>query len=221
MRVLVADDNAVSRAAMAGLLEKWGYEPHVVEDGAAAWVALRGAARPAIAVLDWLMPAPDGLELCRRIRSTPDLRHLYVILVTGREATADVVTGLSAGANDYVTKPFEPTEFQARLSVGARVVTLQQDLAAKVRDLEAALAREQKLFGLLPICSYCKKVRDDRDYWHQVEAYVTERSSAQFSHSICPACFETVVKPELEAYRATLRNEGGGADAGGGAGLGG
>jgi hypothetical protein len=96
-----------------------------------------------------------------------------------------------------VTKPFNREELRARVQGGARVVELQRSLAERVEELEQALARVKQLQGLLPICSYCKKIRDDRNYWQQVEAYIGEHSEAVFSHGICPDCFDKFVKPEL------------------------
>ena len=92
-------------------------------------------------------------------------------------------------------------ELRARVQVGERVVELQRRLAERVRELEAALADVKHLSGLLPICAYCKKIRNDQNYWQQVESYVAEHSEAQFSHGICPGCYETVVKTELSHLR--------------------
>ena len=103
-----------------------------------------------------------------------------------------MVSGLDAGADDYVTKPFNQEELRARVQVGLRIVELQNQLAERVTQLEASIARERHLQGLLPICSYCKKIRDDRNYWHQVESYIITRTDVRFSHSVCPECVERV-----------------------------
>ena len=201
MKVLAADDDDISLLKLEALLSKRGYTPIPATDGEAAWQILQADDPPPLAVLDWMMPGVDGLELCRRVRESPRLRGLYVILLTGRGEREDVLAGLRAGANDYVTKPFDPEELQARLHVAAQVMGLQAELAARVKELEDALAQVKQLQGLLPICSYCKKIRDDQDYWHQVEHYVAQHSDAKFSHGICPECWDRVIKPELARAR--------------------
>ena len=97
-------------------------------------------------------------------------------------------------------KPFNAEELNARIRVGARIVELQLELAARVAELETALAQNKQLRGLLPICSYCKRIRDDQEYWHDVDAYLQHHADAHFSHGICPGCYETIVQPELERF---------------------
>jgi DNA-binding response OmpR family regulator len=196
VKILIADDDPVSRRVLEITLCRWQYEVIVTVDGASAWHALQREG-VALALLDWMMRGLDGLELCLKIRATPALANLYVILVTARASKADVVAGLSGGADDYVTKPFDREELRARLQVGRRILALQQRLAERVRELQDTLAQVQQLQGLLPICSYCKKIRHDSNYWQQVETYVAERSAARFSHSICPGCWKSEVEPQL------------------------
>ena len=203
MRILVAEDEPVARRVLRTLLGKWGYQVSTCADGQAAWQTLQTADAPELVILDWMMPHMDGLQVCRQLRALPQPQPTYVILLTARGQEDDIVTGLHAGADDYITKPFGREELRARVQVGARVVTLQRHLAERVKELEDALARVKYLRGLLPICAYCKKIRNDQNYWQQVEAYITEHSDAQFSHSICPACYEQFAKPALE--RAKVR----------------
>ena len=205
MKVLIAEDDTVSRRLLEATLIRWGYEVVVASDGVEAWEALQGDDAPSLAILDWMMPGLDGLEICRRIRKMPSSTPPYLILLTAKGGREDLVTGLEAGANDYVTKPFNREELRARVQVGVRMLELQQHLADRVRALEEALARVTQLQGLLPICSYCKKIRDDQNYWQQVESYIAEHSQAQFSHSICPDCYEKLVKPELDHLRRRQR----------------
>ncbi len=191
MKVLVADDDRVSARMLSRQLEGWGLEVVLRPDGAAAWEAIQQDPSIALAILDWMMPGLEGPQLCRRIRQDEAHAHIYLFLVTSRDSRADIVAGMEAGADDYLTKPFDREEFRARLNAGLRVVTLQQRLSERVKELEAAASKIVHLHGMLPICSYCKNVRTDDNYWQQVEEYVSERSEVQFSHGICPTCFVT------------------------------
>src|SRR5262245_57472518 len=129
MRVLIAEDEVVSRLLLESILREWDYEVVATSDGRAAWDALQAPDAPRLAILDWQMPGLDGLEVCRRARATPATESLYLLLLTGKGGTENVVAGLRAGANDYIAKPFDLDELSARLSVGRRVVELQLSLA--------------------------------------------------------------------------------------------
>ena len=179
MRILIADDDRMSTMMLSRSLERWGFEVVVAHDGVSAWGHIQSSTPPALAIVDWMMPGIDGLELCRRIRGANLAAPVYVILLTSRNSRQDLVAGLQAGADDYLTKPFDPDELQARIHVGQRTLAL--------------IANVKRLSGLLPICSYCKRIRSDQNYWEQVESYITEHTDAQFSHGICPACFDKVV----------------------------
>ena len=202
MRILIAEDDAVSRRILEATLAKWGYEVVVTTDGQQALEALTHPDAPSLAVLDWMMPGLDGSEVCRRVRQAGGDRLLYLILLTAKGRKEDIVEGLTAGADDYVVKPFDRAELKARLNVGERILRLQAELATRVKELELALSKVKLLQGLLPICCYCKKIRDDQNYWRQVEAYVTSHSEAQFTHAICPDCRENIVEPELERLKS-------------------
>lgn len=207
MRILIAEDDRISRHVLKTMLDKWGYDVVAVHDGAQAWEELQKPNAPQVALLDWMMPALDGVEVVKRSRLSGAMTPTYFILVSARAAKEDMVAALEAGADDYVTKPFDQNELRARLQVGLRVVDLQHRLADRVQELEESLNQVKLLQGLLPICSYCKKVRDDSNYWHQVEQYVAERSLAQFSHSICPGCWVNVVKPDLAKQGIKIPDE--------------
>jgi sigma-B regulation protein RsbU (phosphoserine phosphatase) len=202
MRILVAEDDAVTRKLLESTLGRLGLDVITAADGNAAWTALetlKGKDAPELAVLDWMMPGLEGIQILRRLRTTPGFELLYVILLTSRTDKEDVAYGLAAGANDYIAKPFDPSELEARVRVGERMVKLQRSLAARVAELEVALAHVQRLQGLLPICSYCKKVRNEADYWEQVDSYLTSHSDIRITHGICPQCLETMMKQLDEA----------------------
>jgi DNA-binding response OmpR family regulator len=197
MRILIAEDDEVSRSILQLTLTASGHEIITTKDGAQAWSILQREDTPRLAILDWMMPGMDGLEVCRLVRQSPSPTPTYIILLTAKGRKSDIVEGLIAGANDYIIKPFDRDELRARVQVGATVVTLQQSLAERVIDLEKALAQVKQLQAILPICSYCRLVRDDQNYWQQVEKYISEHSEVKFSHSICPDCYEMVLKTQL------------------------
>ncbi|MEO7192264.1 MAG: response regulator [Vicinamibacterales bacterium] len=186
-QILIADDDRVSLTVLAAALKRWDFDVLSANNGMEAW-ALLLAHQPAIVILDWMMPDIDGPDLCRRIRAEPACAHTHVMLLTSRNETSDLVQGLEAGADDYLAKPFNREELKARVDVGIRVVTLQRELNQQIAALQEALAKVTALEGLLPICSYCKRIRSDAQEWEQMESYISTHSSAQFSHSVCPSC---------------------------------
>ncbi len=204
MKILIAEDDATSRLLLEATLKQWDHEVVIAVDGTQAWEALQQDDAPHLAIFDWMMPGMDGVEVCRRARESGGMAHLYIIMLTTRDSKGDIAEALQAGADDFVNKPFDRKELQARIQVGERVLGLQMALSDRVSELEASLQREKHLQGLLPICSYCKKIRDDNNYWSQVERYIEHHADVAFSHSICPDCYETKVKPELEAFQAEM-----------------
>ena len=202
MRILIAEDDLTSRTILTAVLQKCGHEVVVTSDGAEAWEVLKRHDAPKLAMLDWMMPGLDGVTVCRRLRAIETDRPPYLILLTTRSEKDDIVEGLRAGADDYLSKPYDTEELQARIEVGSRIISLQNRLADKVQELREALNHVKTLQGILPICSYCKKIRDDQNYWQQVEEYVSSRSEALFSHSICPECMKKHY-PQFMKDRAT------------------
>jgi sigma-B regulation protein RsbU (phosphoserine phosphatase) len=199
LQVLVADDEPVSRTVVGAMLKKAGYPVVFAPDGEQALQQLSSDDPAAIALLDWEMPGLQGPEVVQRLRQRETSTPTYVILLTSRDSSADIVQGLRAGADDYVTKPANEDELIARVNVGTRVVQLQAALAERVRSLEEALANVKALQTLLPMCAYCKSIRNDQNYWEKVETYFTQHSNVSFTHSYCPSCYERFVRPELEA----------------------
>ncbi len=188
MKILAVEDDLVSGAVLRQALRRLGHEVLEAKDGNAAWDLLqREAVR--VVVSDWTMPGSDGLEFCRRIRARTGTEYIYFILLTSHNATQEnQTTAADAGVDDFLTKPLNLTELWTRLRVAARILSY----TTQVRQLEE----------MLPICSYCKKIRDDQNYWQQLEGYISERTGSDFSHSVCPDCYQRVVVPELEQLKA-------------------
>lgn len=173
MKILVADDDAFSRTLLSQALIRLGHEVTETADGLVAWEVLRGTYFPVL-ISDWMMPHLNGPELCKVIRQVSRDHYTYIILLTALEGKECYLEGMRAGADDFITKPFDEDQLAARLQVAERILGLRQH----VRQLE----------GLLPICSYCKNIRDDQNRWQQIETYVSERTETLFSHGICPDC---------------------------------
>ena len=188
MRILIAEDDFTSRTVLAGVLKREGHEVTAAVNGAEALQLLQQADAPALAILDWMMPEMDGTEVVRRVRTLKTNRQPYIIILTIKGEKVDIITGLEAGANDYLAKPFDPGELRARVGVGRRMVEMQDTLASKIEELRRALDQIKTLRGIIPICASCKKIRDDNGYWKQVEVYIRDHSEAEFSHGICPEC---------------------------------
>jgi two-component system, cell cycle response regulator len=128
MRVLVADDDPVSLLLLENTLEDWGYQVTTARDGLAAWEILRRVDAPPVAILDWMMPGLDGVDVCRKVRAASEAPYVYLLMLTGKTETRDIVQGMEAGADDYVSKPFNEQELRVRLRAGRRIVELQEEL---------------------------------------------------------------------------------------------
>lgn len=188
MKILAVEDDAVARAVLRQALRRLGHETIEAPDGEAAWELLQSET-VRVVVSDWTMPRSDGLELCRRIRARTGSEYIYFILLTSRDATEENQTAAAdAGVDDFLTKPLDLAELWMRLRVAERILRY----TTQVRQLEE----------MMPICSYCKKIRDDQNYWQQLEGYISERTGSDFSHSVCPDCYQNVVIPQLEQFKA-------------------
>ena len=129
-----------------------------------------------------MMPEIDGIELCRRIRKLDQDSYVYVMLLTAREERADMLVGFEAGADDYLTKPFDHEELRFRINAAERILSLKDELASKVSELQDALEHVKQLQGIMPICMHCHKIRDEEQIWHRLEEYIQQHSEAVFSH---------------------------------------
>ncbi|MBW8781187.1 MAG: response regulator [Verrucomicrobia bacterium] len=188
MKILAVEDDPVARAILHQALQRLGHEVIGARDGVEALQLLEKEPVRVI-VSDWMMPEMDGLGLCRAVRGRVGADYVYFILLTGRTADVDNQReAIEAGVDDFLTKPLNLQEIWMRLRVAERILRY----ATEVRQLEA----------FLPICGYCKKVRDDQNYWQQIESYINERTGTDFSHSVCPDCYQRVVMPELDKLRA-------------------
>jgi len=175
MRILIADDDATCRLLLETALKRLGHDVHSTINGRQAWEAYQKSNHPVV-ISDWMMPDWDGLKLCRAIRSTNSRQYTIVLLLTARGGKANFLEAIKAGADDFLTKPFDEDQLAARLAVAERMLGLW----THVKQLE----------GLLPICAFCKRIRDESASWSQVEEYVAQRSNAHFTHGICPECTE-------------------------------
>jgi phosphoserine phosphatase RsbU/P len=191
LKILAVDDDPVARKVLAQALRRLGYDQVVeVKDGMEA-LAFLDKEPVRVIVSDWTMPGMDGLELCRQVRARTKNDYAYFVLLTGREADIqNQREAIEAGVDDFLVKPLNLQELWMRLHVAERILRY----ATKVQQLEA----------FLPICSYCKKVRDDKNYWQQIEGYINARTGSEFSHSVCPDCYTRVILPEIEALKQSV-----------------
>ena len=186
MRILVVEDDFDAREILEVMLGLDGHEVVTAVNGEQGWDKFSSDHFSAV-ISDWLMPETDGLELCRRIRSSEKTRYCYVILLTALQGKSNYLEAMRAGADDFVSKPYDPDELRARLLVAERIVGLQD--------------RIKRLEGIVPTCMYCKRIRDERNEWVHIEQYISQRTEASFSHGVCPACYRDVVRPELDRTR--------------------
>ena len=176
MKILIAEDDPVSVKILQFTLEHFDHEVIATRDGQEAWE--RFDAEPfRVIVSDWMMPKLDGLELCERVRNRPKTDYTYFILLTAINTGRDNLRkAMDAGVDDFLAKPLDRESIMMRLRVASRIL----DFTTQIRQLKE----------LIPICMYCKRVRDDSDYWQQVESYIHLCTGSNFSHGVCPDCFD-------------------------------
>jgi phosphoserine phosphatase RsbU/P len=186
LKVLVVEDDAVSRKILQTSLEKSGHDVVLATNGQEAWASFDKEPVRMI-VSDWMMPEMDGLSLCRNVRQRPETDYTYFILLTARSGKDNYHLAMDAGIDDFLSKPLDRRELTIRMRVAERIL----GYTTRIRQLEK----------LLPICSYCKNIRDEKDEWHPVEEYINHQTHAELSHGICPSCYETRMKPMLEELK--------------------
>lgn len=190
MKLLIAEDEYTTRLTVQVILEQWGYRIDSVEDGTVAWELLQQPEGPEIAILDWEMPGIDGLELCRMVKELPRKTPIYVILLTGRDDQNDILKGFDAGADDYITKPFDDNELRARVRVAERLVNIQEELAISNDELRAVLNHVEMLQDNLPVCSECLRIQNYDDSWRNLKEYVADKEDPRFQYTVCPHCLK-------------------------------
>jgi len=186
MNILIVDDDPTSRILLSATLKKLGHQVSVASSAEEVLTALERGPVPLL-ISDMVMPGMNGLDLCRHIRSANRPQYTYVILLTSVSGKSGYLVGMKAGADDFLSKPFDEDMLAARLVAAERILNLQSQV--------------KQLSGLLPICCVCKKVRDDKNYWQKVESFITKRTDAKFSHGYCPDCFNKVLR-EIESMPA-------------------
>ena len=188
VKLLIAEDEYTTRLTVQVVLERWGYRVDSVEDGESAWKMLQKSDGPQIAILDWEMPGIDGVELCTKVKMLDRDTPVYVIMLTGRDAQTDILQGFDAGADDYITKPFDENELRARVRVAERLVTIQEELVISNNELRAVLDHVETLQSDLPVCSSCLRVEDHNNCWRTMQEYAKEKEDPRFQFSLCPRC---------------------------------
>ena len=199
IKVLVVDDDPDILFATSRVLKKAGYQTFTADSGKMAMEAVRTIV-PDLILMDVVMPDAEGPELCRRIKDDPNFRGIYVLLTSGtRVESEEQAEGLDSGADGYIARPLSNRELLARMDSLVRILRAERERDQLITELKKAISEIKRLSGLLPICSHCKKIRDDTGYWSQIESYIREHSDAEFSHGICPDCAK-IHYPEFDLY---------------------
>jgi PleD family two-component response regulator len=195
--ILVVDDTPDNLHYLTLLLEKRGYTVRMALE---ARLALKSVAAktPDLILLDIDMPEMDGYEACRRLKSDDHSRNVPVIFISALHKTIDKVKGFKVGGVDYITKPIEPEELFARVNTHLTLHLLQQEMEKKNSALQKALDEIKTLRGILPICSSCKKIRNDEGSWQQAESYIAKHSEAKFSYGLCEECAKKLYPDYME-----------------------
>ena len=198
-RILVVDDEERNIEIINRIFVRDDYEMEFAQNGKDALECVSDF-EPDVIVLDVMMPGIDGYKVCHQLKSDKETSKIMVLLLSGKVTIEDRLKGYEVQADDYVTKPYDPEELRAKVRILLRLKNAQDERDRFIHKLEGALAKVKTLSGLLPICSSCKKIRDDKGYWNQIETYIREHSEAQFSHGICPECAK-MLYPEIYAVK--------------------
>jgi len=191
IKVLVVDDDPDVLFATSRIVQTAGYAVFEVSSGTACMETVKEI-RPDLILLDVVLPDAYGSELCRQIKSDPAYKGIFVVLISGEKTSStEQADGLEVGADGYIARPISNRELKARVNAMVRILVAERESDRLIHELQDALSKIRQLSGLLPICCHCKKIRDDKGYWNQIEAYIRDHSEAEFSHSICQECVKT------------------------------
>jgi phosphoserine phosphatase RsbU/P len=188
MRILLVEDDPISRTILEHALEAQGHAVAVAEDGEQGWLRFLSD-RFEVIIGDWNLPGIQGTEFCRRVRERHSHAYTYFILITAFTEGGRLAEAMDAGVDDFLTKPLDIATLRLRLHVANRILEFHRQIGT--------------LQELLPICMYCKKIRNDKQYWESVETFFSAQTGADFSHSLCPDCYTDKIKPQLDAMRPT------------------
>ncbi len=186
MKILIVDDDIVSQVLLTEQLEDLNHDVSVAADGKEGW-GIYQAKNPRIVITDWMMPNVNGLELTRMIRKENKDFYTFIIFLTILRGKGSYLEAMNAGADDVITKPFDSEQLAARLRVAERILGMQHEI--------------RQLHAILPICSYCRRIRQDDDTWVSIEKHIKQKTDTAFSHGICPECYESHVKPAIVKLR--------------------
>ncbi len=197
--ILIVDDQPNNLRVLFASLQAHDMKVFIADNGKRALEQIERQ-QPDIILMDVMMPGMDGFECCRRIMAEDRFEAIPIIFMTALAETRDKLSAFSAGGVDYIIKPFQQEEVLARIRTHLTISDLRRALTNKNRHLKKMLQEVKTLQGILPICSKCKMVRDDKGYWKQVELYISEHSNVEFSHSYCPGC----LKKEMDEIDSLL-----------------
>ena len=200
IQILIVDDDPDVLAASERLVKALGYQVSKASSGNECKQILKKTI-PDLILLDVMLPDMNGRDLCRDIKSDPKLAGIFIVLTSGMKTSSqDQADGLELGADGYIARPVSNREFKARVTAMVRILVAERERDRLIVDLKAALSKVKQLSGLLPFCSYCRKIRNDKGYWDQIEQYIQEYSDAELGESICPKCANTYF-PGINIYR--------------------
>lgn len=216
MKILIVDDDATSQKLLKGILDRNGYTRIQLSSSGEEALDEIWKEPPDLILLDIFMPGIGGYEVCKRVRTNESTANIPILIVTGGAVEADesLAESFEAGATDFITKPIKTIELVSRVKASLTIKQKHDQLFDELRkrllaekekekliiELQQTLVQVKKMSGLLPICSYCKQIRDDKGYWNQIEEYLRNHSEVDFSHSICPDCAQKH-HPGLEIYK--------------------